>query len=449
MHPMSLRRLFTRALRASLATPLLLAGCEGNDDVDSGVDLTGYAAPACEGNALAVSGLALEAPADAVQLRSVMSAPGSEPPYRVESVVSSSGTACGTAADKAACEEALGSLHPANGFRRSCEQLCSEYYVATTRGDEVTAHTTLESLRALLGTIDTAQEATLLAFAHAYNVSCANLEQGAVRPEAGGRFSVIGTRGHTCGKDAALTQFVLEVSPDGEVREVRSQVIARGDPNCAIGRRPAGLHAAGDGACTDDALGRHFASVARLEAASIHAFLRLREELALHGADAALRDAALASAMEEVMHTDVSTRLAHRFGAVPTRPVVDAPPMRSLFEVALDNAVEGCVRETFGALVAHHQALHAQDAEVRGAMARIAEDETRHAELSWAIDRWARERLSDAEREALSAARQRAVATLREEVAVPLDAALVTEAGMPAPEVAAALVDTLAAQLWA
>jgi hypothetical protein len=41
------------------------------------------------------------------------------------------------------------------------------------------------------------------------------------------------------------------------------------------------------------------------------------------------------------------------------------------------------------------------------------------------------------------------VAKLREEAALPLDAALVTEAGMPAPEVAAALVDTLATQLWA
>jgi len=211
---------------------------------------------------------------------------------------------------------------------------------------------------------------------------------------------------------------------------------------------PAGLRDAGKVACTD-ALGRHFATVAHLEAASIQAFLRLSEELELHGADVALRDAALVSALEEVMHTDVSTRLAHRFGGTPTRLQVDAPPPRALFDVALDNAVEGCVRETFGALVAHHQALHARDEEVRGAMVRIAEDETRHAELSWAIHRWAREQLSASEREALRAAQQQAVAKLREEAALPLDAALVTEAGMPAPEAAAALVDTLATQLWA
>ncbi len=110
---------------------------------------------------------------------------------------------------------------------------------------------------------------------------------------------------------------------------------------------------------------------------------------------------------------------------------------------------EGCVRETFGALVGHHQALHARDAEVREVMTRIAEDETRHAALSWDIARWASERLSSAELEALREARREAVATLREEVAIPVDAALITEAGVPAPEVAASLVATLERELWA
>jgi len=153
--------------------------------------------------------------------------------------------------------------------------------------------------------------------------------------------------------------------------------------------------------------------------------------------------------MEEVLHTDVSTRLAHRFGATPRRPEVETLPLRPLLAVALDNAVEGCVRETFGALVAHHQALHARDTEVRSAMTHIAEDETRHAELSWAIDRWAREQLPASERESLREAQREAVATLREEVAAPLDATLLTEAGMPSPQVAVSLVDSLARELWA
>ncbi len=435
-----LRRLFSRALRASLASPLVLAGCGG------GAELTGYSSPACEGSALAVSGLSPAAPVDFVQLRTLSTNPGGD--YFAEASLTSSGTACATASDKAACESALLHLSSRSGFSTSCLDLCSAYYLATTRGDEVAAHTTLEALKGFLGPIDTAQEAALLAFASNYDLSCGDLERGGVKANAGGGFNVIGTRGHTCGPDTAVTQFVLEVSASGEVKEVGSHVLKRGDPNCAIGRRPVGLRAA-DGVACSDALGRHFASAAHLEAASIKAFLRLREELALHGADAALQDAALVSALEEVLHTDVSTRLARRFGAAPRRPEVQELPLRSLFEVALDNAVEGCVRETFGALVAHHQALHAQDAEVREAMTRIAEDETRHAELSWAIDRWAREQLPAAEREALRAAQREAVAALREEVATPLDATLVTEAGMPAPEVAASLMATLEQELWA
>ncbi|AKJ01957.1 hypothetical protein ATI61_103676 [Archangium gephyra] len=434
-----LRHLFSRALRASLASPLVLAGC-------GGADLTGYSAPACENGSLAMSGLSPSSPTDFMELRSIGTSPGGG--YFAEARLTSSGTACATASDKAACESALSNLSSRSGFRTFCFDLCNAYYVATTRGDEVTAHTTLEALKGFLGPIDTAQEAVLLAFASYYDVSCGDLAQGGVRTNAKGGFNVIGTRGDTCGANAALTQFVLEVSASGEVREVSSHILQRGDPNCVIGRRPVGLRAS-DGVACVDALGRHFASAAHLEAASIKAFLRLREELALHGADVALQDAALASALDEVMHTDVSMRLAHRFGATPGRPEVAESPLRSLFEVALDNAVEGCVRETYGALVGHHQALHARDVEVREAMTRIAEDETRHAELSWAIDRWAREQLPAAERAALREAQREAVATLREEVALPLDATLVTEAGIPTPELAASLVATLEQELWA
>jgi hypothetical protein len=434
-----LRHLFSRALRASLASPLVLAGC-------GGADLTGYSAPACDDGILALSGLSPAVPADFVQLRTFSTSSSGD--HHNEAVLRSSGTACATASDKAACESALSNLTSRSGFNTTCAGLCSAYYLATTRGDEVAALTSLEALKSFLGPIDTAQEAALLAFASSYNVSCQELARGAVKANEGGGFSVIGTRGHSCGAGTALIQAVLEVSVSGEVKEVSSHVLEHGNPNCVIGRRPVGLRASEGVACTD-VLGRHFASAAHLEAASIKAFLRLREELALHGADVALQDAALRSALEEVMHTDVSTRLARRFGASPRRPEVEERPLRSLFEVALENAVEGCVRETFGALVGHHQALHAQDAEVREAMTRIADDETRHAELSWAIDRWARERLSPAECTALREAQREAVATLREEVALPLDAVLVTEAGMPAPEIAASLVATLEQELWA
>ncbi|NBD07355.1 ferritin-like domain-containing protein [Corallococcus silvisoli] len=432
-----LRHLFSRALRTTLATPLVLAGC-------GGADLEGYSRIECDQGHPALGDLRISPAPDFVQLRSLnpyQGAAGSNP-------ASTSGRACATAIDVPACEAALEQANVASGFHRDCIDSCTEYFLVTTSGDEVKTYATQDALQGLLGNIDTEQEAVLRTFAAGYALSCSTLEQGAVKKNADGSFNVIGNKGYACGAGTALTQHVVRVSASGEVQELEEHVLEKGSPNCNIGRRPVGLQVA-DACGGEDALGRYFANAAHLEAASVHAFLRLRDELALHGADMGLQDAAHRSAMEEVQHAQVTDRLARRFGATPPRPVVTELPPRSLVDVALENAVEGCVRETYGALLAHHQALHARDLEVREAMARIAEDETRHAALSWDIHQWAQPRLSDKDREGLREAQRRAVGVLREEVAVPLDASIVTEAGMPTPEAALALLDTLEQELWA
>ncbi|NOK36157.1 ferritin-like domain-containing protein [Corallococcus exercitus] len=442
MNTNRLRHLFSRALRASLATPLVLAGCGTGSTT-----LTGYSNVECTPQGVpAIDDLSIQPAQDYVALRQVTSY-GGEGPATYETRVSI-GEACATATNVSACQTSLAEARSSDGFNDACIQACSKYFLATTRGDEVKTWSTLESLQQLIGTVDTAQDAALLTFAAGYSLSCDTLERGAVKRNKDGSFNVVGTKGFACGEGSDLTQHVVRVSADGKLNEVEDHVLEKGTGSCAVGRRPVGLQGAVAGGC-EDALGHYFAQTAHLEAASIHAFLRLREELALHGAEASLQDAALASAVDEVLHTEMTGRLARRFGATPPPPSVSAVPPRPLDAVALDNAVEGCVRETYGALVAHHQALHARDAEVREAMVRIAEDETRHAGLSWDIDRWVRSRLSAPEQESLREAQKRAVALLRAEVALPLDAALVTEAGLPTPEVALALLDTLEQELWA
>jgi hypothetical protein len=437
-----LRRLFSRALSTSLATPLVLAGCGVN--LGNSADVTGFSQVECEQNRLALGNLTLSPAQDFIQIRYIY--PALSDPGPIEGA--SSGQACATATDVPTCEATLKEATVTSGFRRECIDYCQEHFLVTTSGDTVTTYATQEAVQNLLGTVDTSQEAVLRVFAAGYNLSCSELEHGAVKQNKDGSYDVIGTQGYACGPNTALTQHLLRVSPSGDVKQLEKYVLEKGNPNCTIGRRPVGLQVAE--ACeSPEALGRYFADAAHLEAASVHAFLRLRDELALHGADVGLQDAARRSAMEEVQHTQVTDRLARRFGGTPQRPVVEELPLRSLVDVALENAVEGCVRETYGALLAHHQALHARDLEVRQAMVRIAEDETRHAALSWDIDQWARPRLSAEERETLREAQKRAVAMLREEVAVPLDASIITMAGMPTPEAALALLDTLEQDLWA
>lgn len=428
----TLRALFRRALKASVVAPLALVSC--------GPNTAGYQAPACESGSLAMTGLQPAVIPDVIELRQSTDYGGGMP--NPPTTLTKAGTACATATDQPTCQTAFDALAPDAGFADSCSQICVSYFLATTHADEVKAVASVDQLKTFLGTIDTAQEAALMAFANKYYLDCSRLDRGAAKAREGGGFDVIAMQGNTCGPGTKLTRYYLNVSPTGEVTETSSEVAEYGDPNCAIGRRPHGLASTGRTGC-DDALGRHFASAAHLEAASVDAFARLRAELAAHGASAALQGAAVLSAVEEVRHAHVTARLAERFGGAVEAPRVEPLPLRPLFEVALDNAVEGCVRETYGALVAHHQAAHAADAELREVMQRIADDETRHAALSWDLAAWAATRLSPSEREQLRAAQREAVATLRAELSAPVHPALVETAGLPDAASALAMLDVM------
>ena len=61
---------------------------------------------------------------------------------------------------------------------------------------------------------------------------------------------------------------------------------------------------------------------------------------------------------------------------------------RSLLALALENAVEGCVHETWAAARAAFQARYAADPEIRRLAAGLAADESRHADLAAALHRW-------------------------------------------------------------
>jgi hypothetical protein len=175
----------------------------------------------------------------------------------------------------------------------------------------------------------------------------------------------------------------------------------------SAGRVPEGLEATTVRART--ALGAYFASAARLEAASVTAFRRLREELALHGAPCELLDAARAAERDEVRHTRSMARLARRHGGRYVRPRVAKIAPRSLEAIAHENAIEGCARETFGALLATWQAARVEDRELAATLAEIAVDETRHAALSWAIARWSLTRLDADARARMSEAWEKAL----------------------------------------
>jgi hypothetical protein len=212
------------------------------------------------------------------------------------------------------------------------------------------------------------------------------------------------------------------------------------------GRRPAGYLPSTSASLAST--GAFFANMAELEAASVDAFETLRDELVIHGAPGELVRAAKEAAADEIRHAKITAALARRYGSEPSVREIARHPPRELEELATDNVAEGCVRETFGALVAMHQAERAEDPAVRSAMTRIAEEETRHAALSWQLASWLAARLDDATRARVERAMDEAIRELGGAISIEPPDEVRRRAGLPTARRATQMLDGLRAALW-
>lgn len=170
----------------------------------------------------------------------------------------------------------------------------------------------------------------------------------------------------------------------------------------------------------------------------------MADEIEAHALGDDLRAAARRAAKEEARHTRMMTSLARSLGSdrVP-RVKKPARRRRTLEEIALENAVEGCVRETYGALVATHQATHAEDPHIRAIFAIIAEDETSHAELAWAVAAALERRLDEPAKQRVHHARMCAIFELQAGVAARWARNDLARLGFPTPDVEKVLVREL------
>ncbi len=237
----------------------------------------------------------------------------------------------------------------------------------------------------------------------------------------------------------------LHADRDGYV-----QVHVGNAAHCPGGRRPRRLtlYEATTPVADFAVVGTFFARQFQLEAASVPAFQVLREELTDFGAPAALRHAATAAARDEVRHARALSMLARRYGVQARAPRVGVAPPRELGDFAVHNAIEGCVRETYGAVLALVQARASQDPTVRAAMQRIATDEIRHAGLAFSIDAWASKRLSLTARARIAAARAASIDELEGQSRDGWTPALGAAAGLPDPGIARSLLAELRETVW-
>jgi hypothetical protein len=131
---------------------------------------------------------------------------------------------------------------------------------------------------------------------------------------------------------------------------------------------------------------------ARMEHASVAAFARFSLELLAHGAPAELLLAAQRAGADEVEHARLCFALASRYAGRALGPdklrMADVSPAATLRESVLCAVAEGCVGETLAALRAQAALDEARCPAVREVLARIVEDETRHAELAFRYLAW-------------------------------------------------------------
>ncbi len=130
------------------------------------------------------------------------------------------------------------------------------------------------------------------------------------------------------------------------------------------------------------------------EHASVASFSRFALDLLAAGAPSDLVEDAHRAALDEVRHARLCLALASAYagediapGPFPAGASVDVTA--NLAALAARCAEEGAIGETVAAVTAAEQLARATDPAVRAALAVIAEDEARHAELAWRTVAWA------------------------------------------------------------
>ncbi len=273
-------------------------------------------------------------------------------------------------------------------------------------------------LAGVLGTIDTKEKAALRARLADYHVvatcaqvaksgfSCADGSSAAGIPVRrapdGFEVATFGRR-DVCGGSmhgSTVALGVVGVSKTGEVHHATNVLTEAVDAKVVKGvecKYPTrGRMFAGfvDLPCERTELEYHVRAY-RQEASAVLAFERLARELAEHGAPPSLVRAARRSADQERRHAAAFRREAERLfaslGLAPAFPALDAPAAfapRSLEELLVENAREGCVNETYAAVVATHQAANAPTPGLRRALRAIAADERGHADLAHRVHAW-------------------------------------------------------------
>lgn len=181
----------------------------------------------------------------------------------------------------------------------------------------------------------------------------------------------------------------------------------------------------------------HYEREAAFEHASVASFARASMGLLGLGAPADLVAEAHAAAIDEVEHARIAFALASAFRGErrgPSRLAVERQVAfpESLGELLAETFADACIGETVAALSLREAVSEAKDATIAGLLARIAEDEERHAALAWRTVAWAllaADECDDAARSEVRRALEAAIAGVRHELSAIVGTGAETSAG--------------------
>ena len=353
-----------------------------------------------------------------------------------DAVLEKAGTPCLHATDAAACTSALAAIQRPVELSCSVPYPCSAQYLATTRGDEVKALIRgKDDLGKLAAPIESIDEALFVA-GWDRALTC---DTASYRATADGFDLAYSYQTDRCtsGK-AELHDVLLHITREGVITQIEDTVTPLPDPgitNCAAARRASDVaYVTSPGSESDPAT--WLANAAYLEAASVGTFARLARELAAHGAPSSLIQRAARATRDERRHAQLLRKLARASGRHVERAPRVARVIRDLETIALENAVEGAARETWGAVVVAHQAERASTPALREIFAQIASDEASHANLAADVASWIAPRLSVPAQARVASAYRATVDALERAARQPIAEAVRAPLGLPSCEVA-------------
>ena len=412
-----MRTSFSR-LAAGLVN-LTLAACSS----ESGLDVDNFKEDSCTKPLLVDL-----APASTVDAIAVRRPPGLRSGNVSQDTIATFGTPCATAVHAGTCNDDFSKAAGTAAWKSTFDGVdfgTAASYLVTSRGDAIEVISDSAALAAFLGPVDNLAKARLVATLYGYDGACKMnaIEDGYEAFEERNDCSI--------GKQ----RFRLMVHRDATLTVAGYDNLEK--PTCVDGRRPEGLVVR---EAAMDTPGDVLAEMAHLEAAAVVAFERLALDLARLGAPIELVRRASEAADDERRHARAMSGLARSRGAKLRAVEVTTIADRSTEAVAMENVVEGCVRETYGAVVASWQARKAADLDVRRAMGSIARDECIHADLSLDVHTWAMTTLDHAGRERVRRAEQQARGELYAEVEAEIATDLVVHLGLPSRAQARALL---------